>query len=293
MAGMLDALSEEVAELAARAVASVVGVGASGSGVVVGADRVLTNAHNLHGEEVIVTRADGSRASAAIAGVDPEGDLALLTVTAAGTPAVFAEAPPRPGELVVALANPGGRGSRVSLGVVSAVDVGFRGPVGRRIPRAIEHTAPLLRGSSGGALLARTGELAGINTSRQGDGYYRAVPTDAALLQRIESLARGEVPERVRLGVALAPPSVAARLRRAVGLEERDGLLVQSVDPEGPAAAAGVREGDLLVAAGGRAVRDLDDLAVALAGVASGGTIELVVVRGVEERRVEVAFPAP
>lgn len=295
MAGILDELSNAVAAVAAGASGAVVGVGASGSGVLVAPGRVLTNAHNVRGEEMLVTLADGRRETAHLAGVDAEGDLAVLEVAGAGdVVARWGASTPRAGEIVVALANPGGQGTRVSIGVVSALGVAFRGPSGRRVAGGIEHSAPLRRGSSGGALLDRGGALVGINTARQGDGYYVAVPADAALRARVEALARGEVPERIRLGVALAPPAVAARLRRAVGLPEREGLLVQGVAADGPAARAGIADGDLLVSAGGRALRSVDDLAEARAVAASVGTIEILVVRGVEERSLTVELtPAP
>lgn len=282
-------LSEACAALAERAAPAVVGVGASGSGVLVAADTVLTNAHNLRGEEVVVTFSDGERRPAHVAGVDGEGDLAVLTTEAGGRePFAREPASARPGALVVALANPGGRGTHVSVGAVAALGVAFRGPSGRRVGGGIAHGAPLPRGSSGGALVSAAGALLGLNTARAGDGFYIALPTDAALWTRVDALARGEVVERVRLGVALAPPAVAARLRRAVGLAPRDGLLVQAVADDGPAARAGICEGDLLVAAGGQPLRSVEDLADALA--AAQGTIAVSLVRGVEERTLTVTL---
>lgn len=95
------------------------------------------------------------------------------------------------------------------------------------------------------------------------------------------------------LGVAVAPPEVAERLRRAVGLDEnRPGLLVRAVDEDGPAGAADVSEGDLLVAAGGTPLASVDDLAAALDAV-DGDEVELLVVRGAAERTVTVSFAAP
>jgi S1-C subfamily serine protease len=96
------------------------------------------------------------------------------------------------------------------------------------------------------------------------------------------------VPERRRLGVALAPPGAARHLRQAVGLPPRDGLLVRGVDPEGPAARAGVRAGDLLVSAAGRGLSSVEDLSEVLQS--SGDSVSLVVVRGVEELAVDVSF---
>jgi len=289
MATVMEELSRSVADVAATAGPAVVGVGAGGSGVVVGPGLVVTNAHNLRGEGVIVTFADGRRAEGRPAGVDVDGDLAVVAVdTADVAPLVVADTPVRLGDAVVALANPGGRGVRVSLGVVSALDVGFRGPGGRRVAGAIEHTAPLARGSSGGPVVDAHGRLIAIDTHRAGDGFYLALPADAPLRARIEALGRGEVPRRPRLGIAVAPPQVARRLRRSVGLAERDGLLVHAVEEGGPAERAGIRQGDLVVRAAGAAVTDVDELAVALEGAEPGAAVEVVVVRGTDELTLAV-----
>ena len=102
----------------------------------------------------------------------------------------------------------------------------------------------------------------------------------------METLARGEALPRPRLGLAIAPARVARRLRRAVGLPERDGLLVHGVERDGPAARAGVEKGDLLVRAGDRDLLRLDDLHEALDAVAAGSELRLTAVRGVDEREV-------
>ncbi len=106
-------------------------------------------------------------------------------------------------------------------------------------------------------------------------------------------LAAGESPSRQRLGVALAPAHVAQRLRRSVGLPERDGLLVRGVEDGSPAAAAGIEAGDLLVAAGDRPLGRADDLFEVLGAVEEGASLSLTVVRGTEERTVTVVFTAP
>ena len=157
-------------------------------------------------------------------------------------------------------AGRGRQGLRVTFGVVSGVDREFRGPRGRRITGSVEHTAPLARGSSGGPLVDAEGRLLGINTHRLGDGFYLAIPADATLRERVDQLAAGQSPTRRRLGIAVAPSFVARRLRRAVGLPERDGLLVRGVDDGSPAAAGGVSTGDLIVSANGIDVGTADDL---------------------------------
>jgi serine protease Do len=194
------------------------------------------------------------------------------------------------GQPVLALGNPGGRGLRVTPGFVSSVARSFRGPRGRRIGGAIEHTAPLPRGSSGGPLVDVDGRLIGINAVRADGGLILAIATDKGLRERVESLGRGEAPSRVRLGVAIAPPRVARRLRRAVGLPEFDGVLVRAVEESSPAERAGIERGDLIVGAAGREVDRVDALYEALDDAQASEQLELTVLRGADERTVVVTF---
>jgi len=133
------------------------------------------------------------------------------------------------------------------------------------------------------------GELLGINTNRLGEGFYLAIPADGTLRERAEALGRGEFATPPRLGVAIAPGHVARRLRRAVGLPDREGLLVREVTEDSPAARAGLAQGDLIVAVAGQPVSSIDDLFDALQA-AGEGTVELGIVRGTEERSVQVAL---
>src|SRR3954454_1486131 len=286
---VLAEISGSIASAAERVGPSVVGLGRGwgrGSGVVVGDGLVLTNAHNLRDEEVTVTFADGRREAGTVAEADVDADIAVIAVDTSDAPAIdWAEEPPPPiGAVVVALADAGGRGLRATLGFVASTGRSFRGPRGRRIRGTIEHTAPLPRGSSGGPLVDTDGRLLGLNSVRMDGGLILALPADAALRERADALARGDAPARPRLGVAIAPPHVARRLRRAVGLPERDGLLVRWVEEASPADRAGIEKGDLIVAAGGGAVARIDDLEPFLAQPA----VTLTVVRGSDERDVEV-----
>lgn len=282
-------LGREIGEIAERIGPSVVGIGnrwRGGSGVVIGANRVLTNAHNLHGDEIAVTFGDGRTADAKALGVDVDGDVAVLEVQTQDAPALELGADaPGVGTPVVALGNPNGHGPRVTLGFVSGTGRSFRGPRGRRVADAVEHTAPLMPGSSGGPIVGLDGRLLGINTNRIGHGFYLAIAADAALRDRVNALGRGEAPKRRRLGVGLAPAHVARRLRRAVGLPERDGLLVREVEDDSAAAEAGIAEGDLIVAVGDRAIASGDDLFDALG---TEGALEITLVRGAEELKVTV-----
>ena len=289
----LQELQEAVVSAAGAAGPAVVGLGRGwgrGSGVVIAPGRVLTCAHNLRGDEVDVVFHDGRRESGRVAGADPDLDVADIDVDTADAPAVeWGEAAGATlGAPVLALANPGGRGLRATAGFVSAAERSVRGPRGRRVRGAIEHTAPLPRGSSGGPLLDAAGRLVGLNAVRVEGGLILAVPVGSELRERVERVARGESQEPRRLGVALAPPRVARRMRRAVGLPERDGLLVRAVEQGSPAERAGVERGDLLVAAAGRELDGMDALYGALE--AADGSLALTVVRGVDERELEVLF---
>lgn len=277
-------------ENAAEAVGpSVVAVGRHGAGMVIGDGVILTNAHNLRGEETVVQFAGGRQEAASVRGVDADGDLAVLAADTAGVSAVsWSEKEPALGHVVVALANPRGRALRATVGTISSVGRSFRGPRGRRITGGFEHTAPLARGSSGGPLLDDEGAVLGVNTHRLDEGFYLAVPANPELRRRIEGLAAGSSPTRRRLGAAIAPPQAARHLRSAAGLPEVDGLLIRGVEEGGAAERAGLRRGDVLVEAAGLPLSSIDDLYSALDG--EGGTVVFKVVRATDELAVEVSF---
>jgi serine protease Do len=295
MNSVFEAIQQTVLAAAERVGPAVVGLGrgwARGSGVVVAPGRVLTAAHALRSDEVVVTFADGRSETGRVAGVDTDIDVGVVEVDTASV-APVAWDPDAAGKLtvgapVLALANPGGHGLRTTFGLVSATGRSFRGPRGRRIPGSIEHTAPLPRGSSGGPLVDPDGRLLGLNAVRREGGLILAVPADAALQRRVDALARGEGGERPRLGVALAHPRAARRMRAAVGLPERDGLLVRGVVDGSPAATAGLERGDLLIAAAGAPLSSADELFDALDR--AGESLTLRVMRGTEERDVDVAL---
>ena len=292
---LLQALQETATEVTTTVAPAVVRIGRGGgrgAGVVIGEGLVLTNAHNLRGAQVTVTFADGRTETGDVAGADVDGDLAVVRVaTADVAPLEWADATPGLGSPVFALTSTP-FGPRLTFGLVSAVGQAFRGPGGRLVGGSFEHTAPLGRGSSGGPVVDADGRLLGLNTNRVGDGFYLALPADAELRAKVERLGRGEAPVRHRLGVALAPAPAARHLRRAVGLPERDGVLVRMVEEGSPAAAAGLRQGDLITAAAGREVRSPDDLFAALDGLSGAGdsSLALHVVRGTDEVDVAVRF---
>jgi serine protease Do len=294
---VLEELEGTIQTAVERTGPAVIGLGQGwgrGSGFVIESGRILTNAHNLRGDEVTITFQDGRRETGKVLASDEDLDLAVIEAdTADIEPIQWSEEDVDSlpiGRSVLALANPGGRGLRVTPGFVSSSARSFRGPRGRRIRGAIEHTAPLPRGSSGGPLIDGAGRLLGVNSVRADGGLILAVPADSVTRERVEKLGRGEAPKRARLGVAIAPPRVARRLRRSVGLPERDGILIRAVERGSAADRAGLERGDLLVVAGGRDLDRIETLYEVLDAAQADSSLELTIVRGAEERTVSVGL---
>jgi serine protease Do len=293
---MLTEVHETVAGLAATVGPAVVGVGRRhhvGSGIVIADNTVLTNAHNIHNREVAVTFSDGRTATGEVTGFDVDGDIATISVdTGQVTPVVWSDGEVDLGTPVSGMSNPGGLGLRVTVGYVSGVDRSFRGPRGRRISGSIEHTSPLLPGSSGGPLVDADGGLLGINTNRLGEGFYLAIAATPELRAKVEKLAGGENPQRRYIGVSVVPNHIAAKMRQAVGLPVSPGVLVRGVADDGPAAQAGVTEGDMIVMVGDVDVSDVDDLHDALQAAPAGDPFPVVVLRGTDRVELDVTLPA-
>src|SRR3954464_12766482 len=196
---VLDELSSAASQIVAQVGPSVVLLGRGGGrgcGVVLSDGVVATNAHNLRGEETLVTFSDGRQAIGSVAATDVDGDLAVLRVDTGGAPGVgWAGASSAVGDVVFVVTRSAGGGGRVSFGMVSGTERAFRGPRGRRIKGSLEHTAPLPRGSSGSPVVAATGAGLGLNTNRFGDGFYLALPADDDLRARLDRLAAGEARE--------------------------------------------------------------------------------------------------
>ena len=276
-----------------RAAPAVVSIGRHhrGSGVVIEPGLVLTNAHNIRGDEVTVTFLGRRSERGRVSGVDIDGDLAVVAVETGDAPSIaWSSGEAAIGTLVFGVAATAGGGTRATIGYVSAIQRSFRGPGGRRIGGSIEHTAPLAPGSSGSPIVDEKGNLIGLNTNRLGEGFYLAIPADGTLRGRVEALGRGEGPRRRRLGVSVAPAHVARRLRRAVGLPPVDGILVRDVEADSLAAAAGLREGDVITSLDGRPVADPDDLLDALAE--ADASFDVTIVRGTDEMTMRAGVAA-
>ena len=256
-----------------------------GSGIVVAQDRVAVLPHSLGEEHVEVVFADGRSEDAELAGVDRRHGVAVLQVPTDGAPTVrWSQAQPSIGDSVFALANPGAGGLRATEGRVSAAPVTLRGRHGRSLEGMIEHTAPLPRGAGGGPLVDTDGAVLGVNALRADPGFLLALPA-AVVSGAVEGLLEGRARPRY-LGVALAPAGASRRMRAAVGLPRRDGLLVRRVESGGPAALAGVQVGDLLVGLGDTEVQDLADVFDAIDS--AEGPLEVRIVRGTESLALTV-----
>jgi serine protease Do len=266
---------------------NVVGLGRGarrGSGLAIGAGRVLTLVRNLRAEQVELTvPARELRATGRLAGVDRRVGLAVLDSGLADGPEVsWSRERPEQGAEVIAAGDPGS-GLRVTAGLVSAPAVALRGRDGRGL-KLIEHTAPLPHGAGGGPLADGDGQVLGLNVMRGDPGFLLALPA-AEVLAALARAESGHRPRRLR--VAVAGPAASRRMRAAVGLPAHPGLLVRDLDEDGPAGRAGVRAGDLLTALDGAELSDPDAL---LAALESGpaGVRRLTVLRATEELVLDV-----
>jgi len=272
---------------------------ANGSGFIFASDGlILTNSHVVErAPHVEVTLSDGRACAADIVGRDPDTDLAVLRISAGDlTAAVLGDSRVlRPGQLVVAIGNPYGFQHTVTAGVVSALGRSLRSQSGRLIEQVIQTDAALNPGNSGGPLVAGDGRVVGVNTAiiAGSNGLSFAVPISTALMV-VPSLLRDGRVRRGYLGIAGQDVPLLRRVTRFHRLAQAGAVLVTSVEKDGPAATAGLRDGDLLVSFDELAIESLDDLHRALTDDRIGtratlgilrGTSRLDVVAHVRERR--------
>jgi S1-C subfamily serine protease len=275
MATELANLSNELAAVVAGAAGKVVAVDARprfpSSGVFWRPGVLVTAEHTIRREdEITITFPDGTEATATVAGSDPGTDLAVLKTDHPGQVAAAAASDPVPGSLALTIGRSPDSGVNATMGIVSAVSGPWRTWRGGRLDRYIRLDLTLYPGSSGGLVVNTAGEALGIATSALSRIAGVAIP--ASTVDRVvnEILARGRV-RRGYLGVGLQPVELP---------DHHKGLIVLSLEPEGPAAKAGVLIGDVLVSLGGRAVSDTEDIQTALEGVEVGGPIAAEVLRG-------------
>ena len=289
----LDVYSTAVSTAAERLIPSVASLrverrggwgGGSGSAVAFTPDGFLvTNAHVVAGaDRGSATFVDGDELKFEVVGRDPLSDLAI--VRAAGTDlaaAPFGDAARlRVGQLVVAIGNPFGFGGSVTAGVVSALGRSLAardGQASRLVENVIQTDAALNPGNSGGALADIRGRVVGINTAVAGIGLGLAVPIDAGTRLIIAALMRDGRVRRAYLGIVGGTRRLSAELAERIGRPA--GLEVVQLLDGSPAAAAGVRAGDLIVSLDGRPIAGVGDLQRSLVGDLVGRAVEVTLER--------------
>jgi S1-C subfamily serine protease len=269
---LLDAYSAAVVAAVRRAAPSVVhvaveraGRGGSGSGFLFTPDGfLLTNSHVVHGgKNWEVTTIEGDRLSADLVGDDPDTDLAVLRVAASGLPPLEfgRSAQLQPGQLAIALGNPLGFEHSVTTGVISALGRSLRAQSGRLIEDVIQTDAALNPGNSGGPLVDFRGRAIGVNTAiipgAQGICFATAIDTAQWVVTQL--LTQGRV-QRAWIGIAGANAPISRRAARHHELANASGVRIQTLDPAGPAAEAGLERSDLIVRYDGEVIRSVDEL---------------------------------
>ncbi len=293
---VLTQLSAQLTALTAEAGAHVVRVDGRrrlpASGVVWSADGVVVTTHHTleRDEEVSVGLPSGETVPAEVLGRDPSTDLAALRVSATGlSPAAWAEeGAVSAGALVIGVSRPG-RSARAGLGLVARAAGEYRARRGGRIDRYLETTLELHPGFSGSLVLAADGQAIGLATAGLLRGTAMAVPP-STLRRVVKSLlAHGEV-RRGYLGLATHPVPLPPEVRARTG--EELALLVAHVEPDSPAARAGIALGDALLSFGGESLQDPGELLALLAEDRIGDTVAMKLLRAGEVREVQVTIGA-
>src|SRR5438105_1149065 len=298
---LLDAYSTAVTTAAAKITPSVVNInvkdsrgrGGGGSGFFFTPDGfLLTNSHVVSGaERVDVVLNDGSRYTASVTGDDPHTDLAVIRISAPTQVAArLGDSDAiQPGQVVVAVGNPLGFQCTVTAGVVSALGRSMRAKSGRLIDNVIQTDAALNPGNSGGPLVDSRGHVIGVNTAviMGAQGICFAIGINTAVFVAARLMRDGRV-ARSYIGVAGQTVPLHRRVVRFYDLPLEHGVLVAGVEENSPAARAGLAEGDLIVALGGKAVASVDELHRLLTEERVGAKISVDVIRMTEKLALEV-----
>jgi S1-C subfamily serine protease len=285
---ILDAYSAAVTSVAERVGPAVCALSVrnrgSGSGVALSADgMIVTNQHVVAGARQATIRFAGAReGKARVLGSDVDTDLALLRTDVSDLSAVRIgdSGRLRPGQLAVAIGAPFGFEATVSAGVVSALGRTLSSRSGRPIEDVIQTDAALNPGSSGGALASSAGELIGITTAiiRNAQGICFAISANTVSFVVGQLLRFGAV-RRGWLGVAGATVALPRRVADAAGSSQATAVVIQSVEPEAPAARAGLRSGDILLSLDGAAMTGPDALLRRLASDTIGIAMRVRLIR--------------
>jgi S1-C subfamily serine protease len=294
MSEVLRNLSDDLASTVEAAAPGVVRVAARrrlpASGIVWSADGVIVTAHHVaeRDENIEIGLADGQTVSATLVGRDPTTDLAVIRAQATGLAPANLTGPDslRVGHLVLGLGRPG-RSVQATLGIVSALGEGWRTPAGGRVEPYLQTDLVMYPGFSGGPLVDASGQVLGLNTSALLRGISLAVPTPT-LRGVVETLlAHGRV-KRGYLGVGAQPVRLPANLEGQLGQET--GLLLVSVEPDGPAGQGGLMLGDTIVALDGQPVGQMDDLLALLSSDRVGTAVPVRIIRGGQVQDVTVTI---
>ena len=263
-----------------------------GSGVIVSPEGyVLTNNHVIEGaDDIQIVLADGRRVAARVRGTDPESDLAVLKADGEIFPAITFGTPDRVqvGDFVLAIGNPYGFGSTVTLGIVSALGRNHLGI--NRFEDFIQTDAAINPGNSGGALVDAAGNLIGINStifSQSGGslGIGFAIPVSLARTV-LEQIIRDGAVTRGWLG--LEPQDVNAEIAQALALESVGGVLIRGIVRSGPAERAGIQVRDVVLEIDGKPTRDTPALLARIAELPPGSTVTVKVWRDRKLQGVDV-----
>jgi serine protease Do len=265
----------------------------AGSGFIVSPDGyILTNTHVVeNAEEVTVRLTDRREYAAKVIGADERTDVAVIKINASNLPTVKLGDPSRlkPGQWVLAIGSPFGFENSVTAGIVSATARAIPGE-SNYVP-FIQTDVAVNPGNSGGPLFNLAGEVVGINSqifSRTGGfmGVSFAIPIDVARDVEEQLVRTGHV-VRGRIGVTIQ--DVNAQLAESFGLDRPRGALVSSVEPDGPAAQAGIAAGDVILSVSGRPIERYGELSSAIAGMKPGSDASLEVWRGGKAQNIKVA----
>jgi S1-C subfamily serine protease len=292
MSELLKTFSDAMADLVEQAGSSIVRVEARrrlpASGVVWSSDGLIVTSHHVveSEENIQIGLAGGGAVEAKLVGRDPGADLALLRAEIGDLQAAqWVDAGNlRVGHLALALGRPG-QTVQATLGIVSALGGAWRTPAGGQLDHYLQTDVVMYPGFSGGPLVTANGQIAGINTSALARGVSLTVPS-GTIRRVVETLlAHGRVP-RGYLGVGIQPVRLAKPIQTELGQET--GLMLMSVEADGPAGQAGMAQGDILVTLDSHAVRHIDDLQGLLSGERVGKSAPARIVRGGQVQTVTV-----
>jgi S1-C subfamily serine protease len=268
-------------------------IGGSGSGFLIAPDGfILTNSHVVHGAtQITVNLQDGREYSAQLIGDDPDTDLAVIRIDAPHLVHVrLADSESlRVGQVVIAIGNPLGFQASVTAGVISALGRSMRAQSGRLIDNIVQTDAALNPGNSGGPLVNSAGEVIGVNTAmiRPAQGICFAIGSNTAKLVAGWLIRDGRI-RRSYIGVAGQNVPVHRRIVRFYNLPLDTGVLVVSVEKDSPAAKAGLREGDVIVAFNDNSIGSIHELHKMLVAERIGVASKITLVRHTEKLSVPI-----